>query len=264
MARSRNIKPSFFTNEVLADCDPLARLLFEGLWCHADRTGALEYRPKKLKVEILPYDECDIAELMYQLLSREFIKAYVVDGVLYIFIPTFEKHQNPHVNEKPKGLPPIKKGTLVPARCWHSVATVPIGLIPDSFNLIPDSLEGAALPPTDGVPPEDVPPAPEEPKLPAPREPRAEDILLPPELDTPEFRTARDAWIAQRRRRRLSLRVEHIERQYVRLLPLGSANAAACLMHTVDNDYDGIFPEKFNGKSKQPSRVGAGQRYQGD
>ena len=37
MARARNIKPGFFTNDVLADCDPLARLLFAGLWTVADR-----------------------------------------------------------------------------------------------------------------------------------------------------------------------------------------------------------------------------------
>lgn len=39
MARARNIKPSFFKNEDLADLNPFDRLLFIGLWCLADREG---------------------------------------------------------------------------------------------------------------------------------------------------------------------------------------------------------------------------------
>ena len=39
MSRSRNIKPGFFKNEHLAECQPLARLLFIGLWTLADREG---------------------------------------------------------------------------------------------------------------------------------------------------------------------------------------------------------------------------------
>ena len=51
MARARNIKPSFFMNENLAECDPLARILFVGLWTLADRDGRLEDRPKPLRVQ---------------------------------------------------------------------------------------------------------------------------------------------------------------------------------------------------------------------
>ena len=50
--RARNLKPGFFQNEYLADLPPLARILFCGLWCSADRNGRLEYRPKKIKAEI--------------------------------------------------------------------------------------------------------------------------------------------------------------------------------------------------------------------
>lgn len=49
MAGARNIKPGFFTNDVLAACDQLARLLFAGLWTVADRAGRLEDRPKRIK-----------------------------------------------------------------------------------------------------------------------------------------------------------------------------------------------------------------------
>ena len=60
--RARNLKPGFFQNEYLADLPMAARLLFQGLWCSADRNGRLEYQPKKLKAEILPYDEVDVAK----------------------------------------------------------------------------------------------------------------------------------------------------------------------------------------------------------
>jgi hypothetical protein len=55
VARSRNIKPGFFLNDELAECEPLARILFAGLWCIADREGRLEDRPKRIKAEVLPY-----------------------------------------------------------------------------------------------------------------------------------------------------------------------------------------------------------------
>lgn len=70
MARARNIKPGFFANEDLAECDPLARLLFAGLWCLADREGRLEDRPKRIRAELLPYDSCDADELLNQLQAK--------------------------------------------------------------------------------------------------------------------------------------------------------------------------------------------------
>ena len=45
MARTRSIKPGFFTNDLLGEIHPLGRILFAGLWCQADRLGIVEYRP---------------------------------------------------------------------------------------------------------------------------------------------------------------------------------------------------------------------------
>ena len=102
MARSRNIKPSFFENEDLADLDPLARLLFIGMWTIADFKGCFEYRPKRLKVQLLPYDDCDIEKLAINLDKSRFISIYSVQGQKYIKVMNFDKHQNPHKNEKEK------------------------------------------------------------------------------------------------------------------------------------------------------------------
>lgn len=105
MARARNIKPAFFTNDELAEVDPLARLLFIGLWCIADREGRLIDRPKKIKAELLPYDNCDADALLQQLADRKFIIRYAVQAERFIQIVNFTKHQDPHYKEKASDIP---------------------------------------------------------------------------------------------------------------------------------------------------------------
>lgn len=116
MARSRNIKPSFFQNEDLAELDPLARLLFIGLWTEADYKGCIEYRPKRLKVRLLPYDECDTEALVNNLERSGFVVTYSVSGQRYLKVVNFEKHQNPHKNERETGseIPDIDKSEAQP------------------------------------------------------------------------------------------------------------------------------------------------------
>lgn len=105
VARSRNIKPGFFTNDKLGELNPLARILFAGLWCHSDRDGRLLDRPKKLKAEILPYDKCDCDELLSTLQASGFIIRYAIEGNQYIQCVNFDKHQNPHVKEQASTIP---------------------------------------------------------------------------------------------------------------------------------------------------------------
>lgn len=106
MARLRTIKPTFFLDEDLAECHPLSRLLFAGLWCIADREGRLEDRPRRIKVEVLPYDDCDVDVLLNELASKSFIVRYVIDGRSLIAIPKWAKHQQPHYKEVASVLPP--------------------------------------------------------------------------------------------------------------------------------------------------------------
>lgn len=103
MARARNIKPAFFTNDELSELPPLARLLFIGLWTIADYKGCFEYKPKRLRVQLLPYDDCDIEQLVSALDKSRFISIYSVQGQTYGKVLNFNKHQNPHKNEKEKG-----------------------------------------------------------------------------------------------------------------------------------------------------------------
>ncbi len=125
MARARNLKPGFFLNDELAECDPLARLLFAGLWCIADREGRLEDRPKRIKAEILPYDDCDVDKFLNDLQSHGFIKRYEVDGKRYIQIINFKKHQNPHIKENRKKV--NKRSSLVKRiRADRRIKSVPM------------------------------------------------------------------------------------------------------------------------------------------
>lgn len=103
MARSRNIKPALFSNDELAENDPLGRLLFIGLWTIADCEGNIEWREKRIKAQLLPYDDCDIKKLAINLDQSGFIRFYSVQGNLYVNILNFTKHQNPHKNERAKG-----------------------------------------------------------------------------------------------------------------------------------------------------------------
>ena len=110
MARARNIKPSFYKNEFLAECEPMARLLFIGLWTLADRDGRLENRPLRIKAELFPYENCDIASLLKQLADRGFVRAYESGDVRVIEIPRFREHQRCHPEERSEGLPPPPNG----------------------------------------------------------------------------------------------------------------------------------------------------------
>lgn len=106
MARARNIKPGTFKNEVLGVADPIYTLLFQGLWLLADREGRLEDRPLRIKAEIFPYrDGLDTNAMLNWLHKNGFIRRYVVDGVGFIAVLEFKKHQNPHKNEPESTIP---------------------------------------------------------------------------------------------------------------------------------------------------------------
>ena len=105
--RARNIKPGFFTNDELADLAPITRLLFIGMWCMADRSGRMKDRPKKIRAEILPFDDCNIEQSISDLAKAGFIVRYSVEGKNYIQINKFDKHQHPHVKESASEIPPV-------------------------------------------------------------------------------------------------------------------------------------------------------------
>jgi 5-methylcytosine-specific restriction endonuclease McrA len=109
--RARNLKPGLFKNEQLGTADPLYTLIFEGLWTLADREGRLEDRPLRIHAEINPYrDAKGTATAVDWLVEKRFVIRYEVEGVPYLQILTFHKHQNPHQRESPSEIPPPPGG----------------------------------------------------------------------------------------------------------------------------------------------------------
>lgn len=105
MARIRSIKPEFFTDEKVGALAPISRIFFTGLWCHADREGRLEDRPRELRIKVVPYDSVDADDILSELASAGLVVRYEVLGRRFIAIRGFLKHQLPHYKEIPSVIP---------------------------------------------------------------------------------------------------------------------------------------------------------------
>jgi len=139
MARARNIKPKFFTNEELVELPFATRLLFIGLWTVADRAGRMEDRPKRIKMDIFPADDIDVDAALNALQASGFLLRYEAEGKRYIQVLAFDKHQNPHKDEKASAIPaPTGHGASTVQAPESNGGNLADSLIPDS--LIPESL----------------------------------------------------------------------------------------------------------------------------
>lgn len=151
MARARNIKPALFKNEILGVADPMATLLFEGLWLLADKAGRLEDRPMRIKGELFPYrDGLDVEGLLRFLAVEGFIVRYSVDAKRYIQVENFDKHQNPHRNEPESIIPSVSEGCITTDFGGSTSAILgrapADSLIPDSGFLTADPLNPSTPP----------------------------------------------------------------------------------------------------------------------
>lgn len=151
MARIRTIKPDFFIDDKIGDLTVMARLLFVGLWCLADKAGRLEDNPKKIKVQILPYDNANTDLLLSEIGEKGLIVRYEVDGKNYIQISNFLKHQRPHHTEKDSDFPEFNGELTVISRLLD-------GEVPDGmeWNGIEKGMENGM----EGSPEGKSPPAP--------------------------------------------------------------------------------------------------------
>jgi hypothetical protein len=107
--RIRTIKPEFFTHAELADLEfdtalPV-RLAFIGLWCAADRDGRFKWDPRRLGVQILPYDNVDFDAIMEALNRAGFIDKYEVEGRTFGCVPSFSRHQVINNREQDSSIP---------------------------------------------------------------------------------------------------------------------------------------------------------------
>lgn len=93
MARIRTIKPEFFRHEELQELGAEAMLVFAGLWTQCDSKGRFVWRPRQLKLDILPFMGFDMGDVLEKLRHGGFVVRYEVGGKLYGHIPTFRNHQ---------------------------------------------------------------------------------------------------------------------------------------------------------------------------
>ena len=114
MARIRSIKPEFFLHDGLGELEPIVRLFFIGLWTQADREGRMEYRPKRLKASLLPYDDLNADEAVKTLQDAGFVTVYEVENRAYLMVNKFDAHQSPNIKER---------ASTIPAPCQHSDCT---------------------------------------------------------------------------------------------------------------------------------------------
>jgi hypothetical protein len=151
--RIRQIKPEFYLDDELARCPRDARLMFPGLWMLADRSGRLEERPARIKVQLFPYDDDitvkDVESLIDHLAENDFILRYEIDSKRYIQIRTFEKHQHCHKKEPESQLPP-PPARKIPGKTGaspekHRTSPENTGQEPGKYGADSGYLEDAAL-----------------------------------------------------------------------------------------------------------------------
>jgi len=81
------------------------RVAFAGLWCVADREGRFVWRPRTLKVAILPHDVVEFDAVLDALERGRFVRRYEVDGVQYGVIDTLKIHQVINQREAASAIP---------------------------------------------------------------------------------------------------------------------------------------------------------------
>ena len=103
MARIRSVHPGQWTSGDFLECSPLARLLAVAIRNFADDNGIFRWKPKTIKAECLPGDDCAISPLLDELLLHGQIKKYEVGGKEYGIVIDFLQWQRP---KKPTYLHP--------------------------------------------------------------------------------------------------------------------------------------------------------------
>jgi len=108
MARIRTIKPEYFRHEALQDLEiahpgKYPMMVFAGLWGHCDSKGRFEWKPRMLKLDILPFIPFDMNETLEILEKSSMIHRYTVEGKEYGIVETFDKHQRLTGKESTEG-----------------------------------------------------------------------------------------------------------------------------------------------------------------
>lgn len=144
--RQRLLSPGFFHNEDLTKLPPLTRIAFAGLWCMADKEGRVEDRPRRLRVQIFPYelltDEA-FDDLLADLHQGGFVQRYEAEASRYLSIPNFQKYQRPHPKERESVIPAPCESPEISRLCRVKVLSSQAG---PSVSFVPSVSSGSSGP----------------------------------------------------------------------------------------------------------------------
>lgn len=105
MARIRSLHPGFATDENFITVSVAARLFFLLLLTECDDQGIFEWKPKTLKMKLLPADNIDVEELLGDLLGIGAVTIFHSDeDRKYGAVRNFRKFQRP---KSPNAIHPI-------------------------------------------------------------------------------------------------------------------------------------------------------------
>lgn len=269
MARIRTIKPEFFLHEELYDSEqqtglPL-RLAFSGLWTQADREGRFVWRARKLKTQILPYDDVDFDRVLNALHQYGFIVKYSVDGEVFGCIPSWSDHQTVNIREPESKIPSPQLDTSstvpvlyrnIPAHDENvfvrvegkgregkgkegervDVSTLSADADPVLISSSANSIDGQTLESLQTN------------KKAAPR--HAKLPTLPDTLATPAMASAWQDWLQHRIEIRKPLRPTGAKKQIAKLVEMGPERALAALSHSMAQGWTGIYEPNAADKLK--------------
>jgi hypothetical protein len=235
--RIRTIKPEFFHHEGIYDAEqqsklPL-RLAFIGLWCAADREGRFKWEPRRLGVQILPYDNVDFSRVLDALMTRGFVAKYVCESVHYGLIPTFPRHQVINNRERESELPE----PLQYVDCDACLTREPRD--DDAGKAEGKGREGNKE--GNGT------------------RNKLVDDALPLPFDSSDFKLFWSNWEQHRKEKKAKLTPTARNQQLQKLKEMGEHRAIAALKHSLANGWTGIFeeetrPNKINYKPNYPHK----------
>jgi len=112
MARIRTVKPELFKHVGLFEAEiayqlPI-RLAFVALFTCCDRRGRFRWDPRRLKLDILPYDDVDASRVLDALVTRGFVVKYEHKNETFGCIPSWHKHQQINHREMESEIPPLE------------------------------------------------------------------------------------------------------------------------------------------------------------
>lgn len=130
MARIRNIKPDFFRHEHLQDLEAAhpgayIMLVYQALWTQCDANGIFPWKPRTLKLDILPFLHYDLEATMHILLQHGYIRQFQTEGNTYGIVPTFKTHQRITGKEATEGEKYPKPNQSIPGNTGETTGKQP-------------------------------------------------------------------------------------------------------------------------------------------